>query len=151
MLRIIVSVVLLLALNVLVTSCAFLDPLGLTNVEQEWAILDEDSISKGVIIIFINDSVIWEPGDDAPTLTKQIAQSLNLSIDGASVEPYYFDEFVPPIDMYDSQGNVVGSHYGQSSIYYFYSDLDSGFHNLTLEVTSTSGKIFSRSWSIEIN
>lgn len=135
------------------SACSSLGDFLSEKTALNWATVDVDLLSKGVLDLRIYDGMIWELGDQALALKQQISRNLNIIVDGEAVpgdEILFFEQVEVPIEEYNKENSVIGTHYGITQVYIFNLGLIEGFHTLKVEVTSTSGKIFSHIWDFEV-
>lgn len=123
------------------------------NSLPSWIVSIDSSLSKtNLVYIIIDNSKIWEPGDDVISLGIQISESLKIKIDGTNVPSdkiFTLDTFGPPTYVYDQDNNIVGSYRNLGNIY-FEVAVPIGVHTATIEVTSSSDKLFTYSWEFEV-
>ena len=137
-----------------VSSCASLERVLTQIAASEWATVNTDYLTSGAVVLEIHDGIIWQPGDDAEELRWHIFQNLRITADGEPVPddiPFMLTQFEVPIEEYDAENNVIGTHFKSTFFYILSLNRPNGAHVLTVETTSTSGRVYSRSWDFEIN
>jgi hypothetical protein len=105
----------------------------------------------GYECIEIDQTRIWEPGDHADTLREQLDKSLIVSVDHNFVPS---DEILSPHSLVsspvtDESGNIIGWTEGPMQVCFDRQKRSNGLHLATIEVRSTSGKVYSYSWAFE--
>lgn len=115
--------------------------------------LRNDLDSFDMIYIALDESEIWEPGDNMLSLGRQIGGSLQVIIDGRllvqdNYELLLLGTFQMPIEVYDESGRSIGSH-GDIFNIYITPSIAPGPHTATISVTSTSGIVYTHTWDFE--
>jgi hypothetical protein len=109
-----------------------------------------DSAHPERICIEIDQGKIWEAGDKANDLFHHITDNLHVTIDNSSIYGIEFAEWATIRNVIDNTGQVLGSYGGEISACFDSSFLESGLHNATIEIKSTSGRENRYSWTFEI-
>jgi hypothetical protein len=105
-------------------------------------------VDEMVYVVTVDQSVVWQPGRDSGDITKQIANSINVTVNGNPVDGVYLfatSSSLIPIYMYNASNVIIGSHEGLADIY-FVLPAPSGFHVATLQFTLDSGAEYAYSW-----
>jgi len=114
--------------------------------------IDSSFSNTNLVNVIVDEGELWELGDDVTSLGEQISRSLTIKVDGVVLPRdsiFVLDTFEPPTNVYDANGEIIGSHNGLITIV-FEVFVPPGIHTATLEVTGTSGKVFSYSWELEV-
>jgi hypothetical protein len=85
-------------------------------------------------------------------ISRQIGLGLEVKIDGLQVPEeniLIIAGLRSPVDVYNDEGNIIGSHGGLSHIYILAPD-EPGFHTISLEISMFSGKTYAYTWEFEV-
>lgn len=114
-----------------------------------WIISVDDSTDSTLLHLVIDESIIWEPGDDVISLGKQIGETLQVQIDRVILPK---DKIITlaglqsPIYEYDDNENPQGSYYRLFDLVVFALGIEQDLHKATIQITSTSGIVYAYSW-----
>lgn len=105
----------------------------------------------GCILIEIFESQVWEAGDTAESLGRDIPIRFRLVLDDQTIptNTLTFERIGPLIIEHDKSGKLLGTHGGISSIC-IPTSLSQGLHLAKVQVSQTSGKTLFYEWSFSI-
>jgi hypothetical protein len=118
--------------------------------QQNWVTIeDEPILLNGIgLHISIKDGLIWEIGNEALEVSRQIQKSLRVLIDDIPIADnrlLFISTLQFPQEVYANNGQRLGSHYDSSHIY-IQLKLTEGLHKGFIEVKSISGVTYTYSW-----
>jgi hypothetical protein len=145
-------IVTIFSLMIFLTSSGCMWVRDLLNLpQQNWVTIEDKPILLGGygLHIRIKDGVIWEAGNEALDVGKQIEESLKILIDDRPIAESRFlfiSTLQFPQEVYADNGRRLGSHYDSTDVYIRELNLREGSHKGFIEVKSLSGVTYTYSW-----
>jgi hypothetical protein len=145
-------------LTLFMTSCAYFEDFVSSSTVADdtppsWIELRDAHVTTSELLrVLVNEAEIWEPGDDDISFRLLYSQRLHIKIDGhvlTNDKVFVLDTFENPTYVYDGDGNILGSHGGWTDVV-FAPSASAGSHTATIQITSTSGRLFAYSWEFVV-
>jgi hypothetical protein len=96
--------------------------------------------------VVVSQQALWSPGDIANRLRQQIISSVKVTIDGQDVDKISSSSFLVLHFMIED-GEEVGTYGDPLDMCFSLTGLSSGQHTGQIQITASSGQVFSETWA----
>ncbi|MDX2139609.1 MAG: hypothetical protein SF123_16100 [Chloroflexota bacterium] len=99
----------------------------------------------------ISERAIWQEGNTAEYLRREIQQSTTFTLDEQPVVEIDFPgDLLTPFSVYNDIGELLGSHGHTLSVCFQTPSMAVGWHVAELEIRDVNSQSYSHMWAIEI-
>jgi hypothetical protein len=99
--------------------------------------------------IWLNEFVIWEPGDFGGDTYTNVQNTICIVVDGTKMRVLPIAQITTILGRFDENRNLIGSHGGGMDASFNVTHLSGGRHTITVSLTTTQGRLLIKSWEFE--